>query len=93
VSGRPGRGWKAVGEGRRGRKARESNGTLQYLPLKTEPSRPKWRTVINKIGRSWSLVPTHITIQERLMEQLKGLWQKQVEAEGVVWKRKQGARS
>jgi len=48
---------KAVGEGGRSGRTWESNGRLQYLPLKAEPSRPKYRAVIN--GRSKSLVPTH----------------------------------
>jgi len=50
---------KAVGKCGRGGKGTGSNGTLQYLPLKAEPSRPKYRAVINKAGRSKSLVPTH----------------------------------
>jgi len=50
---------KAMGAGGRGGKTWESNGTLQYLPLKAEPSRPKYHAVINKAGRNKSLVPTH----------------------------------
>jgi len=48
--------WKAVGKCGRDGKAQEGNATLQYLPLKAEPLRPKHCAVINKAGRSWSLV-------------------------------------
>jgi len=48
---RSGRPWESAEEGGKGT---GSNGTLQYLPLKAEPSRPKDCAVINKVGRSWS---------------------------------------
>jgi len=69
AGGRQGRGRKGCGRVRRGaggpegrgkvRKRQEgtgSNGTLQYLPLKAKPSRPKCRAVINKVERNKSLV-------------------------------------
>ena len=52
--GRSGRGPEGRGKVRKRRKGTGSNGTLQYLPLKAEPSRPKVHAVINKVGRSWS---------------------------------------
>ena len=54
-----GRGQGGPEEGGRGGKTWESNGTLQYLPLKAKPLRPKYHAVINKAGRSKSLVSTH----------------------------------
>ena len=69
--GRQGRGQKGCRRAGRGpegqgkvRKRWEGNAMLQYLPLKAEPSRLKCCTVINKVGRSWSLVPTHTSPSE-----------------------------
>jgi len=53
------KGQERSGRSGRGGKAREGNTMLQYLSLKAKPSRPKCCAVINKVGRSWSLVPTH----------------------------------
>ena len=51
---------KAVGEGGRSGRTWESNGTLQYLPLKAEPSRPKYRAVIiRQEGASPWFLHTH----------------------------------
>jgi len=57
--GRCGRGAEGRGKVRKRWKGTESNSTLQYLPLKAEPSRPKDYVVINKVGRKSLVLHTH----------------------------------